>query len=78
MAKTASVTVRKFARMKGQRIAVLTAYDYFTARYLDRAGVDALLVGDSVAMVYHGHATTLAADMPIPWLFEMQRGSNGL
>jgi 3-methyl-2-oxobutanoate hydroxymethyltransferase len=51
--------------MKGQRIAVLTAYDYFTARYLDRAGVDALLVGDSVAMVYHGHATTLAADMPI-------------
>jgi 3-methyl-2-oxobutanoate hydroxymethyltransferase len=65
MAKSLRVTVRKFARMKGQRIAVLTAYDYFTARYLDRAGVDALLVGDSVAMVYHGHATTLAADMPI-------------
>jgi 3-methyl-2-oxobutanoate hydroxymethyltransferase len=50
--------------MKGERVAVLTAYDYYTARFLDRAGVDALLVGDSVNMVYHGEATTLSVDMP--------------
>jgi 3-methyl-2-oxobutanoate hydroxymethyltransferase len=56
--------VRKFARMKGERIAVLTAYDFYTARYLDRAGVDALLVGDSLNMVYHGEPNTLSVDMP--------------
>lgn len=59
------MTVRRFARMKGERIAVLTAYDYFTALYLDRAGIDALLVGDSASMVVHGHPTTLAIDMPV-------------
>jgi 3-methyl-2-oxobutanoate hydroxymethyltransferase len=59
------MTVRKFARLKGKRVAMLTAYDYFTARFLDRAGVEALLVGDSVNMVYHGEATTLSVDMPL-------------
>ena len=63
MPETERITVRKFARMKGQKIAVLTAYDFFTARYLDRAGVDALLVGDSVNMVLYGEETTLSADM---------------
>ena len=65
MASTKRVTARTFARMKGKRIAVLTAYDYYTARALDRAGVEALLVGDSVNMVYHGEPTTLSADMPL-------------
>jgi 3-methyl-2-oxobutanoate hydroxymethyltransferase len=65
MAEQTRMTVRRFARMKGKRLAVLTAYDYFTARYLDQAGVDALLVGDSVNMVYHGRPTTLSADMPM-------------
>lgn len=59
------VTVRAFARLKGKRIAVLTAYDYFTAKFLDRAGVDSLLVGDSLNMVYYGERTTLSADMPL-------------
>ena len=40
-------------------IAVLTAYDYTSARLLDRAGVDVLLVGDSAANVMAGHETTL-------------------
>jgi 3-methyl-2-oxobutanoate hydroxymethyltransferase len=55
------VTVRTIARMKSenQRIAVLTAYDYFTARLLDQAGIDILLVGDSAAGVVHGYPTTL-------------------
>lgn len=65
MSKSAAMTVRKFAQMKGKKIAVLTAYDYHTAKFLDRAGIDALLVGDSVNMVYHGNATTLSIDMPL-------------
>lgn len=59
------VTVPDFVRMKaeGQAIAVLTAYDYPMAMYLDKAGVDAILVGDSLAMVELGMGSTLQADM---------------
>ena len=56
------VTVRAFARMKGKNITMLTAYDYYTARFLDKAGVDSLLVGDSLNMVFYGEPTTLSAD----------------
>ena len=42
----------------GEKIVFLTAYDYYTAKYLDAAGVDALLVGDSMNMVVYGHETT--------------------
>ncbi len=50
------VTVPEFAAAKarGRRLAVLTAYDYTTARLFDQAGVDALLVGDSLGMVVQG------------------------
>jgi len=55
------VTTQTFRQMKaeGLPIAVLTAYDYTMARILDRAGVDALLVGDSASNVIAGHETTL-------------------
>ncbi|MEQ1904098.1 MAG: 3-methyl-2-oxobutanoate hydroxymethyltransferase [Pirellulaceae bacterium] len=55
------VTVPKIVKMKeaGQRISMLTAYDFPTARLLDESGVDILLVGDSLAMVVQGHDTTL-------------------
>jgi len=55
------VTVPTLKRMKerGERIAMLTGYDYLTARLLDGAGVDAILVGDTLGMVYQGHDTTL-------------------
>ncbi len=43
----------------GQKITMLTAYDATMARLLDRAGVDALLVGDSLGMVILGHETTI-------------------
>lgn len=43
----------------GDRIAMLTAYDYSMARVLDRAGLDVLLVGDSLGMVLLGHDTTV-------------------
>ena len=43
-----------------QKITCLTAYDYPTARLLDEAGLDVILVGDSLGMVVLGHANTLA------------------
>jgi len=62
---TDKVTVRSFAKMKekGEKIAVLTAYDFFTARILDQIGIDAILVGDSVNMVFYGSPTTLSINM---------------
>jgi len=59
------VTVRSFAKMKekGEKIAVLTAYDFFTARILDQIGIDSILVGDSVNMVFYGCSTTLSINM---------------
>lgn len=61
------ITVSKFVakKSKGEKIAVLTAYDYFTARYLDRVGVDSLLVGDSVSMVHYGEDSTLPVTMDV-------------
>jgi 3-methyl-2-oxobutanoate hydroxymethyltransferase len=57
----APVTPPDFARWKaeGRKIAVLTAYDYTMARLLDGAGVDCLLVGDSLGTVVQGWETTL-------------------
>lgn len=56
-----AVTTAKLKRMKGkgQRITMLTAYDYTLATLLDQAGVDVVLVGDSLGMVVQGHDTTL-------------------
>ena len=55
------VTTKTVQEMKeeGVPIAALTAYDYTSARLLDRAGADVLLVGDSAANVMAGHETTL-------------------
>ncbi|HBJ35250.1 MAG TPA: 3-methyl-2-oxobutanoate hydroxymethyltransferase [Planctomycetaceae bacterium] len=55
------VTTRTLAKMRstGKRITMLTAYDFPTAAILDAAGIDILLVGDSLAMVVQGHDTTL-------------------
>ena len=46
-------------KQKGEKIAMLTAYDYSMARLLDAAGIDVLLVGDSASNVMAGHETTL-------------------
>ncbi|MFH1679656.1 MAG: 3-methyl-2-oxobutanoate hydroxymethyltransferase [Candidatus Eisenbacteria bacterium] len=50
-------------KKKGERIAMLTAYDFPTAEILDEAGIDAILVGDSLGMVVHGFETTLPVTM---------------
>ena len=59
--KTTSVTVPAFVAAKGQdrKLAVLTAYDYLWAGIIDGAGVDAILVGDTLGMVVQGKPTTL-------------------
>ena len=60
-------TVLDFARLKteGHKISVVTAYDAWSARLVARSRVDAILVGDSAAMVMHGHRTTVAATVGV-------------
>ena len=55
------ITVPRFvsAKAAGRKLAVLTAYDHPTAALLDGAGVDALLVGDTLGMVVQGKSSTL-------------------
>lgn len=55
------ITTRSLFEMKqnGEKISMLTAYDYTMARIVDEAGVDVILVGDSASNVMAGHETTL-------------------
>ena len=55
------VTTHRLAEMKqrGEKIAMLTAYDYSMARLIDEAGMDVILVGDSASNVMAGNMTTL-------------------
>ena len=58
------ITVKDFRERKGgKKLALLTAYDASTARLLDSAGADALLVGDSLGMVVLGYESTLPVTM---------------
>jgi len=56
-----AMTVPRFveAKRRGERLCVLTAYDFLLAGILDAAGLDAILVGDSLGMVVQGKPTTL-------------------
>ena len=55
------ITVPQFTGFKaaGKKISMLTAYDYPTAKLIDEAGVEGILVGDTVSMVVQGHDSTL-------------------
>lgn len=57
--KPVTLTTLKAMRERGEKIAVLTAYDASFARLMDEAGVDIILVGDSLGMVVQGHTSTL-------------------
>lgn len=58
-------TVKSFqnAKNKGEKISMLTAYDFTTAQLLDEAGVNSILVGDSLGMTMLGYETTLEVTM---------------
>ena len=57
-------TVATFRQAKGrEKLVMLTAYDYSTAKLMDRTGVNALLVGDSLGMVMLGYPDTLSVTL---------------
>ncbi|MDA9563877.1 3-methyl-2-oxobutanoate hydroxymethyltransferase [Flavobacteriales bacterium] len=58
-AKKVTTHVLQEMKLKGEKISMLTAYDYTMARIIDNAGVDVILVGDSASNVMAGHETTL-------------------
>lgn len=51
------------AKLEGRKLSMVTCYDYSFARLLAASAVDGILVGDSVAMVMHGHPSTVTANM---------------
>jgi 3-methyl-2-oxobutanoate hydroxymethyltransferase len=59
------ITLNTLEKMKhdGDKIAALTAYDYSFASLLDRAGIDIVLIGDSLGMVIQGHESTLPVSL---------------
>jgi 3-methyl-2-oxobutanoate hydroxymethyltransferase len=61
------VTTKTFLefKQKKEKIAVLTAYDFHTARILDQIGIDCILVGDSANMVFYGYPNTLSITMEV-------------
>ena len=61
--KRVRVPSLKEKKLRGEKITVLTAYDYSMAGLMDRAGIDVLLVGDSLGMVVLGHEDTLSVTL---------------
>ncbi|MBS0287918.1 MAG: 3-methyl-2-oxobutanoate hydroxymethyltransferase [Proteobacteria bacterium] len=61
------MNVLDFQRMKNEstKISMVTCYDYWSAKILDKSKIDCILVGDSAAMVIHGHKTTVPATVPM-------------
>ena len=62
--KSVSVTTIRGKHRRGERLSMLTAYDYPSARLADQAGVDILLVGDSLGMVVLGYDSTTPGTHP--------------
>lgn len=61
--KKSTIKTIKLMYENGEKIAVLTAYDYSTAKYIDEAGADIILVGDSLANVALGYSSTHSVSM---------------
>jgi 3-methyl-2-oxobutanoate hydroxymethyltransferase len=74
--KVMTLTLQEM-KQRGEKIAVLTAYDALFARLEDQAGIDVILVGDSAAMVLGGETTTLPATME-QMLYHVRSASQGI
>ena len=59
LVKRITTHVLQAMKERGERISMLTAYDYSMAKIVDDAGIDIILVGDSASNVMAGHETTL-------------------
>ncbi len=59
MAKRITIHDLRRMKQKGDKIAMITCYDYASARIIDTVGIPVILVGDSLGMVMHGHDSTL-------------------
>ena len=60
--KTTPATLREM-KQRGEKIAALTAYDFFTAKIMDEAGIELILIGDSLGMAVLGYENTLPVTM---------------
>ena len=58
-----TVSTFKNAKEKNEKLSMLTAYDYSTAKIIDEAGINGILVGDSLGMVCLGYEDTLSVTM---------------
>ena len=67
------------AKAEGRRLSMVTCYDYTFARLLSTSAIDGILVGDSAAMVMHGHRSTLSATVDLMRLHTeaVARGAEG-
>src|SRR6478672_2456917 len=67
------------AKIERRKLSMVTCYDYTFARLLAQSAIDAILVGDSAAMVMHGHPSTLSADIELMCLHTeaVARGAAG-
>lgn len=77
---TGPVTIQDLAEMKhrGERFAMLTAYDYLSAQILDESGIPVVLVGDSAGMVMFGHESTVPVTVEemLPLVRAVTRGTS--
>ena len=67
------------AKLEGRKLSMVTCYDYTFARLLSKSAIDGILVGDSAAMVMHGHPSTLSATVEVMRLHTqaVARGAGG-